>query len=118
MYEILEKHGFTHVLGDCYANDPWVSDPSFIAHTMEGSIMIIHMPERGFRDYSFQALPELLEGLSKRGLKVVTLTTLYEAAMKTGWVEFPEKLSPTSYVIPDSWHVWHGHSPGQHSYRY
>merc|ERR1712048_1466095 len=47
MSEILEKHGYVHVLGDSYANDPWVSDPDFLAATLldqatHGSILIIH----------------------------------------------------------------------------
>ncbi|CAK0847742.1 unnamed protein product [Prorocentrum cordatum] len=48
MRHVLNRHGFTHVLTDCYANDPWISDPEFIAEVMlsrvmGGSVAVIHI---------------------------------------------------------------------------
>lgn len=88
MRQVINRHGFTHVLTDCYANDPWISDPHFIAETMleraeHGSIAVIHMPEHGFREYNLQALREFLAGLSERGLHAVTLSALHAAAVTT-----------------------------------
>lgn len=85
MGSVLERHGFTHVLCDAYANDPWISDPEFIAdtvlqHTADGSVIVLHMPERGFREYTFQALRKILDGLAARKLKSVTLSALRAAA--------------------------------------
>lgn len=88
MCEVLDRHGFTHVLCDAYANDPWISDPEFLAstllsHTSDGSIIVIHMPERGFREYTFEAIRGLLVGLKARGLKTVPLTELRAAALSS-----------------------------------
>mmetsp|Transcript_10513 Transcript_10513/g.23884 ORF Transcript_10513/g.23884 Transcript_10513/m.23884 type:complete len:516 (+) Transcript_10513:147-1694(+) len=85
MHEVIVRHGFQHVLGDCYANDAWVSDPQFIArmmvdNAMDGAILIIHMPERGFREHCLEALHSLLLGLKEKGLQAVTLNALHEAA--------------------------------------
>lgn len=85
MFTVLKRENFKVVLGDCYANDAWISDPDFIARTMlqhahDGSVMVIHMPERGFREYTFEALRLVLEGLQERSMKVTTLNDLHEAA--------------------------------------
>jgi len=85
MRKVTNRHGFTHVLSDCYANDPWIPDPSFIAKTMlsqatNGSIAVIHMPERGFREYNLNALREFLRGVREKGLQVVTLGNMHELA--------------------------------------
>merc|ERR1711972_230803 len=85
MRQALNRHGFTHVLCDCYANDPWISDPAFIVETMlgqaaDGSVAVIHMPERGFREYNLQALQGFLAGLQKRNFRVVTLSALHREA--------------------------------------
>ncbi|CAK0847743.1 unnamed protein product [Prorocentrum cordatum] len=85
MKNVVNRHGFTHVLCDCYANDPWISDAEFIAETMlslasDGSIAVIHMPERGFREYNLRAMRDFLGGLRSRGFQVVTLSALHRAA--------------------------------------
>merc|ERR1712151_1163388 len=92
MSRVLERHGYTHVLCDAYANDPWISDPKFIAdtvlsHVQDGSVIVIHMPERGFREYCFEAISETLKGLSERGLQSVTLTELRAAALSSSDVK-------------------------------
>lgn len=71
-----------HVLGDCYCDDWAVSDAGYVARTMlrqikPGSIAILHMPERGFRESGLEKLKLLLEGLSDRGYRCVTLSEMY-----------------------------------------
>lgn len=85
MGAVLERRGFAHVLCDAYANDPWISDPEFIAGTLldlvqDGSIIVVHMPERGFREYTFEAIRLTLAGLAERQLRSVTLSVLRAAA--------------------------------------
>lgn len=87
MAAVVAEHGFTHVLTDCYANDPWISDPTFIAQTMlaqaeDGAIAVIHMPERGFREYTLDALRLFLIGLDQCKLQAVTLSALYRASQE------------------------------------
>jgi len=85
MQRVLARRGFLHTLSDCYANDPWISDAAYISKTLlanavDGSILVIHAPERGFREYNLKALRLALEGLRERGLKAVTLGELHRAA--------------------------------------
>ena len=85
MSDVLKKHKMKHVMLDCYGNDPHIPDANFIATTMlrsvaSGSILIIHMPEKGFREWNFEALRLVLKGLDERGLKSVTLSELEKAA--------------------------------------
>jgi len=85
MRQVVNRHGFTHVLSDCYANDPWITDSSFIADTMvshasHGSVAVIHMPEKGFREYNLQALRDFLAGATNRGFRITTLSNLHAAA--------------------------------------
>jgi len=88
MEMVLQKRGMINVMLDCYANDPHIPDANFIARTMchgvtDGSILVIHMPEKGFREWDFQAIKLILEELCKRGLRSVTLSELEAAAVKT-----------------------------------
>ncbi len=78
-----------NVMGDCYANDPYITDPAWLAQTLsknatDGSILIMHMPEKGFREWCFEELKLLLNELDKKGLRSVTLTELEQAAMASG----------------------------------
>lgn len=103
MQAVVERHGFTHVLSDCYANDPWIGDPEFIADRLvedanDGSILCIHMPERGFREYNLQALRKVLMGLQGRGLKAVTASSLRERAQEC--TRPCSQASQWSYSIP------------------
>lgn len=84
----IEKRGMKHALGDTYCDD-WVddSDPSWIASTMlnqvrDGSIMILHMPERTYRSHCYAALQKLLEGLRQKNLQAVSLSRLESLAMQ------------------------------------
>ena len=61
MDSVLSRLGFTHVLTDAYANDPHVPWPRWIAwamcrHATHGSILVVHMPERGFREWALHAI--------------------------------------------------------------
>jgi len=81
----LQRHGMRHALGDCYCDDWGIEDPEFIAKTMlrqanSGSIAIMHMPERGFREHTLEAMRLFLEGLGERGIRCMTLTSLAELA--------------------------------------
>mmetsp|Transcript_59334 Transcript_59334/g.133667 ORF Transcript_59334/g.133667 Transcript_59334/m.133667 type:complete len:272 (-) Transcript_59334:90-905(-) len=85
MLEAVKRHGMRHALGDCYCDDWAIEDPEYISRTLlgqadHGSIIVLHMPELGFREHCFRALQLLLEGLSQRGLRCVTLSALDELA--------------------------------------
>lgn len=87
MQQVLDRHGFTNVLCDSFANDTVITDPEFISNTLlslvhseGGSIIVIHTPEKGFREHNFKALKHLLAGLRERGLQAVTLSQLSRAA--------------------------------------
>ena len=45
-----------------------------------GSIIVLHMPERGFREWDLDTLERVLVGLEKKGLRSVTLSELEVAA--------------------------------------
>lgn len=108
MKRVIERHGFTHVLGDCYANDPFITDPKFISdtmleHVMHGSILIIHMPERGFREYNYDALQFILKGLQAMGLKAVSLSELHARSKTPAKTTQQVSLAtPISNFLPDS----------------
>ena len=81
----LNARGMKHVVCDAFANDTATPDPDWIAHTVlsqcqEGSIALIHMPERGCREWNLEAMRLTLSGLRERGLEVVTLTELFARA--------------------------------------
>jgi peptidoglycan/xylan/chitin deacetylase (PgdA/CDA1 family) len=85
MRHAIEGMEMRHALGDCYCDDWLVEDAEWIADTLlkqvhDGSIIIMHMPEHGYREHTFEALKLLLEGLSKRNLRSVTLSSLVELA--------------------------------------
>jgi peptidoglycan/xylan/chitin deacetylase (PgdA/CDA1 family) len=92
MCEVLQEEGMVHVLGDCYCDD-WAfaedGDTKAVAPLMlnqvqpGGSIAIFHMPERGFREASLQAMKEFLDGTKERNLRCVSLTEM-EARAKSG----------------------------------
>jgi len=85
MLKVLIRRGARTVLTDCYANDCMIPNPRYISWGMSrsvthGSIMIIHMPERGFREWNLEAIMRVLEMLKQRGLRAVTLSELDRAA--------------------------------------
>jgi len=89
MQQVINRHGFTNVLCDSFANDTVIIDSAFIASTLlslidgdGGSIIVVHTPEYGFRQHNFDALRMLLIGLRKQGLRAVTVSDLHEAAQQ------------------------------------
>jgi peptidoglycan/xylan/chitin deacetylase (PgdA/CDA1 family) len=83
MQAVLDNRGLTHVLCDCFANDTAIPDPEWIARFIlgrvkPGSIVLIHMPERGCREWNLQAMRLTLQGLSQRGLRVVNFSELHQ----------------------------------------
>jgi len=98
MMRALGRHNYTHVLCDCYANDPEIGDAEFISnHVLQsvesGSIIIIHTPETGLREWNLNALELILEGLKLRQLQAVTLTELSKKAEEGGRNSAPWSLS-------------------------
>lgn len=76
-----------HVLGDCYCDD-WAlasKDPLFVVRTMkrqvkEGSVAILHMPERGTeREATLVVLETLLRDWDQMGYRCVSLGEMWEA---------------------------------------
>lgn len=85
MKEAVTRAGLRHALGDTYCDDWAIEDSEYITRTLlkqaeSGSIIILHFPERGFREHSLEALRGLLEGLERNGLRCVTLSELAELA--------------------------------------
>lgn len=81
MRAALEEQDMRNVFMDAYCDDWAIEDPAFIARTVlaqaqSGSILDVHMPERGFREHTLEALRGILQGLSARGLRCVTLSEL------------------------------------------
>ena len=47
-----------------------------LRNVKHGSIVLMHMPERGFRQHILPAMQRVLEGLAARGLHGQTLSTM------------------------------------------
>jgi peptidoglycan/xylan/chitin deacetylase (PgdA/CDA1 family) len=95
MEQGLERLDMYNVMCDVYAVDPVVEDGEWIAKSLaqqakDGSIILIHMPERGFREYCLTALELLLENLcNQQGYHIVTVSEL-------------ERISKASMTLPES----------------
>jgi peptidoglycan/xylan/chitin deacetylase (PgdA/CDA1 family) len=81
MEDILQQKGMRNVMCDAYASCPIVQDSDAIAESIlrqvqPGSIILIHMPERGFRDWTLPALEKVLQGLQERNITVCTLSQM------------------------------------------
>ena len=81
MKRATDAKGLRHAIGDAYCDDWAVTDAKWVARTLlrqarSGSIIILHMPERGFREHTLEALELLLEGLAARNLRCRTLTEM------------------------------------------
>lgn len=86
MAAAVEAEGMTHVLCDGYCDD-WIFAengnagavaPIMLRQVRAGSIALLHMPERGFREAGLRALSELLEGLRERGTRCVSVSRMVE----------------------------------------
>lgn len=81
----LHERGLTNVMCDTYACCPVIQDGAFIGRFLaqrvsHGSIVVIHMPEHGFREWCLQGLRLFLEGLDERGFEAVTVGELIRRA--------------------------------------
>eukprot|EP00928_Gymnodinium_smaydae_P026680 TRINITY_DN20879_c0_g1_i2.p1 TRINITY_DN20879_c0_g1~~TRINITY_DN20879_c0_g1_i2.p1 ORF type:complete len:480 (+),score=124.14 TRINITY_DN20879_c0_g1_i2:180-1442(+) len=81
MREVLGRRGYQNVMFDRYALDTEVGDSEWIAERLlegvaSGSVLLVHLPERGFREWCLEALARLLKGLDERGLRAVTVSEL------------------------------------------
>ena len=91
MEHLIQSRNLTNVMCDAYAADPIIEDSKFIATTLikqarSGGIMLLHTPEQrqgGFRDYCLTALEQLLQGLQRRNLKVVSVGMLEARAKQS-----------------------------------
>ncbi|CAE7680469.1 nodB [Symbiodinium sp. CCMP2456] len=84
---IVEQKALRILMCDTYACCPVIQDGDFIGRFLgkqaeHGSIMLIHMPEHGFREWCLLGLQTLLKQLKERNMKVVTAGKLAELA---GW---------------------------------
>jgi len=85
MLRTLDELGLTNVMCDTFGCCPVIQDGPFIgaflaSHATHGSIVLIHMPEHGFREWCLEGLRVFLEGLDEKGFEVVTMSTLLERA--------------------------------------
>jgi len=86
MAKVVKTLNATHALGDSYADDWAIHDPALVAslylrQITSGSVAILHMPERGFREHTLQTMRLVLQGLRERGLSAVTLGQLFDASV-------------------------------------
>eukprot|EP00747_Dinoflagellata_sp_TGD_P039104 gnl/TRDRNA2_/TRDRNA2_140067_c0_seq1.p1 gnl/TRDRNA2_/TRDRNA2_140067_c0~~gnl/TRDRNA2_/TRDRNA2_140067_c0_seq1.p1 ORF type:complete len:139 (-),score=18.32 gnl/TRDRNA2_/TRDRNA2_140067_c0_seq1:94-510(-) len=82
MRAVLSRKGYRVCLGDCYSNDPHIDDISYHVKTLlraatGGSVLIVHCPEANLRQQTLKVVPELVAGLRKRNLQLVTLNELF-----------------------------------------
>lgn len=85
MAEQLDARNLVNVMCDTYASCPIVQDGAFIGRHLtetcqDGSIILLHMPEKPVRQWCWTGLVGLLEGLEARDFKVVTVGELSRLA--------------------------------------
>ena len=81
MEDVLHAKNMRNVMCDAYASCPIVQDADKIGDIItsqaeSGSILLIHMPERGFRDWTLPGMEKTLRLLKEQGVRVVTLSEL------------------------------------------
>jgi len=80
MWRVLGRHGYASAMTDCFGMDtvcvePYVS--SYVASRAQaGSVVLMHLPEKGFREHNLEAIEVVLRKLQGRGLRAVTLSEL------------------------------------------
>ena len=85
MQKVLASRGLENAMCDTFASCPIVEDGEYIGNALsrraqDGSIILLHMPEKGFREHTMLALKRLLEGLQQRQLRVVSLEMMQALA--------------------------------------
>eukprot|EP01068_Selenidium_serpulae_P003250 Selendium_serpulae@DN2953_c0_g1_i1.p1 len=78
MVRVCEEEGYTVVMADVYAHDPIVKDADLIASfcgkaAQPGSIIVVHIPSKNFREWNWRALGILIPEL-RRSKNFLTLT--------------------------------------------
>ena len=81
MQKVLSDRKMNHVVCDAFANDTAIPDAHWISQYLlkrvkTGSVILIHMPEKGVREWNLEAMRLTLNGLVKRNLKIINLTEL------------------------------------------
>ena len=81
MQKVLNERKMHHVVCDAFANDTAIPDAHWISkyilkRVKPGSIILIHMPEKGVREWNLEAMRLTLYGLLKRNFKIINLTEL------------------------------------------
>ena len=81
MQKVLNERNMHHIVCDAFANDTAIPDAYWISQYIlkrikTGSVILIHMPEKGVREWNLAAMRLTLKGLLKNNLKVVNLTEL------------------------------------------
>lgn len=87
MHESLKERNLTHVLCDAYACCPVIQDGKFVGDYLsrsvsDGSVVVIHMPELGHREWCMDGLEVFLRGIAARNLQAVSLGNLADTV---GW---------------------------------
>jgi len=106
MEQIIGERGLTNVMCDTFASCPVIQDGEFIGRSLaksaqDGSIILIHMPSKGAREWCDTGLRHLLEGLRTRGLRAVSLRELAQRAEEDGAVR-----SLRLQWMWDKWDKW------------
>lgn len=82
MVDVLGELGYRVVLGDVYADDWLIGDPPFHERILEGascdgSVIVLHVPDRPARMQTLEILETSLPRLKARGYTFVRLTDLF-----------------------------------------
>ena len=100
MARVVQRRGLKHALGDAYCDD-WAMahNARFVTRTLlhqcaHGSIIILHQPERGFREHTLQVLRDLLHGLTARGLRCLTLSEMEAIAASSSTASAADAAAP------------------------
>ena len=105
METVLDEQGLLPVLCDAYASCPIVQDGPFVAQQLlhqvqDGSILLLHMPERHVRPWCWTALQLVLQHLKHHNWRVVTLSHLAHLAS----LSVPEQAPPQQAATnEDEW---------------
>ena len=88
MQSVLDEKGYTHVVCDGFADDTSIPDAQWISKfilkkTKPGSILLIHMPERGEREWTYEAIELSHKGLKEEGYSITTVSELQRLSEST-----------------------------------
>ena len=97
MQMVIDRKRLIHVLPDIFANDTYIPDPNWISkfildRVKPGSIILIHMPERGVREWNYKAMELTLQGLKEKNLEILNLSEMKNLENKKA----PESQGPTN----------------------